>query len=154
MSTVVIDNIIYKKISSYSAVVGRGGTEQHTAIYDLKQVQSKVNIEESVVINGKKLVVTELAYGSFGNMSGISHIVIPNTIEVINSYSFWLCSSLENITFLPGSRLKKFGLYVLDGVKIKELKLPSTLSTISKYFVHNVYYHMKFTYISNNIIKH
>ena len=94
------------KTSTYAAQVGLGTNDNHNAISDMNIVNSKIVVEESVVIDGKKLTVDKISFRSFGNIDTIHEIVIPNTIEVIASLSFWRCSQLQKIIFVPGSRLK------------------------------------------------
>ena len=150
MSTVV-NNILYVKTSPFLAQVGDGSTKYTNGIYDKNSINPSIIIEGYVTIDGKKLVVNTLSQYSFSETYDIYEVIIPNTIEVIGSHSFWGCHNLKNITFIPGSRLKSFGVKTFDNVRIKELIIPGTVTKISSNFIYNVHVRMNIKYCGDTV---
>ena len=150
--TTVCDNLIYVKISKYSAKVGKENSFYNTGVEDPSTLGERVLINSSVVINSRKLIVTTLGSYCFGNISTIKEVIIPNTITTIKEGVFWCCSNLEKITFLPGSRVKSIDTKFLDNTVVTELNLPATLTKLSDAFVNNIPVNLVITYCGETII--
>ena len=63
-----------------------------------------VTIAPEVIIEGNKYPVTRIGFGAFSGMvscTGLTNVVIPNTITSIGMSAFSGCSNLDNIT-IPG----------------------------------------------------
>ena len=148
---VIYDNIIYVKTSKYCAKVGTGSNADHNAIEDVEKIIDHVIINDSVLINGRKLTVTKLSYSCFCNFSKLKSVTIPNTIIQIENAVFWLCTSLTKVEFVPGSRLQSIGYKFLDSTYVSELFLPGTLKSISNDFIYNINCDIEITYCGSKI---
>ena len=81
--------------------------------------------------------LTVLPGGCFTYCISLKSFIIPAGITTINGVTsnnngtFALCSSLENITFAPGSRCKSIGSKAFLGTGIKTIKFPQTIQTLT-----------------------
>ena len=56
--------------------------------------------------------------------------MFPSTLMEIGSYAFESCEMLKNITFAPGSRLKKIGQNCFSGTGIEKIVIPKGVTEI------------------------
>ena len=68
------------------------------SISDDTGLSGECSIPESIVFNGVKYTVTEIAANAFENNTGLTKVVIPNTITNIGPSAFAGCSNLQSIT--------------------------------------------------------
>jgi serine/threonine protein kinase len=65
----------------------------------------------------------------FRNWKGVS-VTIPDNVEVIGDYCFQSCKSLRNVTFRPGSKLKRIGFSVFKRTGLNSIRIPKTVDWI------------------------
>lgn len=83
-------------------------------------------IEGSFRIPDGVKVIKEDAF----NGCQISEVIIPPTVEVIDTSAFCFCYSLEKVTFEQNSNLREIKGCCFSNTEIKELKLPSSVQYI------------------------
>lgn len=86
-----VDGIFYC-ISGNNAIVSYKGTAYQTSAYS-----GQVVIPESVTYNGRTYLVTEIGKNAFRDCTGLTSIIISNSITSIGSYAFYWCRSLTNV---------------------------------------------------------
>lgn len=64
-------------------------------------------IPESVTYNDKTYSVTEIDLRAFSSCSGLTSVVIPNTVTSIGDYAFYGCTGLTSINL--GSSIQEIG---------------------------------------------
>ena len=86
-------------------------------------------------------------YGFFRNCSNLTYVKLPSTLKIINSFSFYQCSSLSNIELPYG--LTKIEGNAFEGTNLSEIEIPETVT----YFGGSVFTGCKLTsfHISSNI---
>ena len=91
--TAILNDLLYQKID-----------ESHARLCECleKNNMEFVTIPESVEINGKEYVVTEIGASAFRGCSGLSNVTIPNSITTIGNHAFYDCSGLTSVT-IPNS---------------------------------------------------
>ena len=112
MSLFDVDGINYEIIGAKKVMVGNG--TEGSGISGTKIISNLI-IPPTIIYNGRKYTVTSLSGYAFSRISGIINATVPNTINEVKSYAFWLCYSLENIYFEPGSRIKIFPYKLFEG---------------------------------------
>lgn len=81
---------------------------------------SDVVIPESVNYNGKDYIVNAIDEKAFYNCSGLTSVIIPNTITTIGDYAFYGCSGLTSLTI--GKSVASIGYDAFNGCNnLKEL---------------------------------
>ena len=78
----------------------------------------------------KQAPVKEIAESGFRG-TGITKLVIPNTVTKIGAAAFANCANLENVEFEEGSTLKEIpnGMFGFD-TRLKEITVPETVESI------------------------
>ena len=101
-----VDGIYYNiiSLSDLTVAVTSGGDEY----------SGEVIIPEKVVYKSKTLTVTEISSHAFFDCTNLSSISIPNSVEIIESYSFSGCSSLKYVRIEDGTDTLSLG-YSRDG---------------------------------------
>ena len=70
-----------------------------------------------------------IEYQCFQN-SGLSGVVIPNSVTTLESSAFQDCKSLSSVTFQEGSRLQSVASYCFSGSGLEEFVAPLSLRKI------------------------
>jgi hypothetical protein len=60
--------------------------------------RGQVIIPETVTYNNRTYCVTKIGEHAFEECSGITSVIIPNTITVVEDYAFNVCNSLQGVT--------------------------------------------------------
>ena len=110
-------------------------------------------LRDYVVINGRKLTVTDIAQYSFARLGSIKEVVIPNTVITIQWCVFWCCYALNSVIFIPGSRVRSIQSKFLDNTVVSRLTLPATISYLNNEFIYNLRNDFELTYCGTNVIK-
>ena len=77
-----------------------------------RNLNGEVTIPETAYYRGKGYTVTEISEYAFDN-TGITSVIIPESIEVIDDYAFRNCTNLTKITI--GNNVKSFGKGIWSG---------------------------------------
>jgi uncharacterized repeat protein (TIGR02543 family) len=76
--------------------------------------------------------VTKIVYGAFREYTGITGIVIPDTVSVIDGYAFYGCTSLENITISGAiSTIGHYSFY--HCTSLESISFPEGLTSIGNF---------------------
>jgi hypothetical protein len=115
--------------SSGKLLVGQSATSGSSGSSGCGLTDKNVRaVEIPSTYNGKEVV--EIGYNSFRG-TGITSVFIPNTILCIYYCAFHSCSSLAIVRFEEGSRVWKFGLYVLAwDYSLKKIDFPASVTSI------------------------
>ena len=77
-------------------------------------------------------IVTQIKAEAFYGETGITEVIIPNTITNIGNAAFYNCTSLVNVAFEGNSQLNYISGYAFQQcLSLKSLTIPSTVTTIS-----------------------
>ena len=99
--------------------------------YD-NEYSGNVVIPESVDYNGNTYPVTSIGISAFQNCSGLTSIIIPNSVKSISSYAFRDCSGLTSIT-IPNS-VTSIGNYTFYGCSgLTSVTIPNSVTSIGSY---------------------
>lgn len=95
----------------------------------------KVVIPESVVYNDKNYPVVAIGNSAFGSCSGLTEVVIPNSVIEIEGQAFSGCTSMTTIE-IPNSikNIRSYAFRNCDG--LTEVVLPNSVTNIE----HDVFY--------------
>ena len=91
--------------------------------------KGNITIPESVSYEGKAYKVTRIGYEAFKECSGLSSVVLPNSIEVIEDFAFRGCRNLTSFTF-PNSLKKISGFAFYGCTRIKSIDIPNSVESI------------------------
>ena len=160
-ATIIIDNVTYKvspvsipesyyatltdnssRISGHGLITFHIGDSTYAPteafVYDCEQSRSgHLNISPSIEFAGNTYPVTSIGNNAFEDCSGLTSIVIPNSVTSIRSYAFRNCSGLtyvtlpENITSLGYDAFSNTGVspnVVIDSVtySVAPAKIPES----------------------------
>ena len=130
---VVINDITYTKLTTYTGKVGGNEAYTFNAIPDEQYYSKPVKLVSFYHDGTEKIIITEIGKNAFTNCHLIPSVVIPKTILVIRENAFLSCHWLRSITFEKGSSLTTIETNAFASVyKIpKEVRLPFHLRTIA-----------------------
>lgn len=129
---------IKKDVTVYAHWLGTQGLI-YTEDYEQKgyMVYDRGEIHESKIVlpkyyRGAPVVKISGAFsGNDDEVAPITEIYIPNTVRIIDSYSFNNCKSLATVDFEEGSQLKTIQSYTFSGCeKLNLIELPKSLESI------------------------
>ena len=137
-----MDGIYYTKVGSRAYVTFQSfvnGT--YTSDYS-----GDVVIPPTVTYSGTTYTVNEIGYGAFNGCTGLTSITIPTSITSIGDVAFTNCSGLTgvyisdleawcNISFANDNSNPLYNAHhlFLNGVEVKDLVIPNTITAINKY---------------------
>ncbi len=117
-------------------------------VYTNVSAFGKVEIPSFAEYNGENYKVTSIADSAFYN-SKITYISIPSSVTSIGRSAFGECDSLRNAEFESIESICKInfenetsnplcrGALLIDGIKITDLIIPNTISSIGDYAFYN-----------------
>ena len=76
-----------------------------------------------------------IGYESFSSCSGLSSIVLPNSVTSLDQYSFAWCNNLREVTL--SENITSIPYHAFAGCDIRELTLPSNIITVNNYAFSN-----------------
>lgn len=91
------------------------------AIKEMRTRRSRIRIRETVKIAGFHMCLVN---------QYIRFIIIPPSVEIIDNYAFFRCSSLISIKFKRISRLKFIGNYSFQETPLTHFEFPSSVEVI------------------------
>ena len=90
-----------------------------------------VVIPESVIYNGEEYRVTSIGESAFEYCSGLTSVVIPNTVTTIGDYAFYYCGNLISAP-IPNS-ITNIGYYAFLGCSnLTSVTIPNSVTTIER----------------------
>lgn len=101
--------------------------------------ESTIEIPETIVNpnNNQTYTVTKIGRASFSNDSILTSVLIPKTIEFIDSFAFRDCVSLRNIEFENNSLLQTIHCGAFENCRsLQALELPNSVVSIEDYALH------------------
>ena len=121
-----VDGIYYSKNSDGTSVIVTYKTTRFNSY------SGDVVIPSSVKYNEQNYDVTSIGEYAFRGCSGITSVVIPNSVTTIGEYAFRGCSSLTSIT-IPNS-VTSIGEYAFWGCSgLTSVVIPNSVTTIGEY---------------------
>ena len=63
--------------------------------------------------------------------TGITTLVVPNTVTAIDGYAFSYCSTLVSVSFEADSSLLTIGDAAFQGAVIRSIYIPNTVTSIA-----------------------
>ena len=141
-----VDGIYYNVNGNEATVTYRG------SYYDSysNEYTGAVNIPSSVTYGGTTYSVTTIGSYAFYGCSGLTSVTIPNSVTSIGYYAFNGCSGLTsvnifsieawlNISFndFAANPLVYAHHLFLNGVEVKELVIPNSVTTDAKKYTHS-----------------
>ena len=144
-STVLIidDEIVISLLNPTTPLVEGDPEEWHYSIRDnevawvsgYKGTDTEITIPECIVENGKKYPVVRINMPwnsaiEFRSNSDLQSVVIPNTVETIES---WVFSSLNNLkTVVLPSSLQVLGIGAFNNSGIEKIKIPDSITVLEE----------------------
>lgn len=113
------DGFYFLITSDNTAAVTRDSTNPYTG---------SVSIPSAVTYNGKTYTVTAIGEGAFAE-SGITSVVIPNTVKEINLGAFFRCQNLTNVTLGNGITTIGIEAFALCN-QLSSIVIPNSVTTI------------------------
>ena len=87
------------------------------------------NIPQSVIYNGQNYTVTSIAYGAFMGCTGLTSVIIPNSVTIIDGFTFESCSSLTSVT-IPNS-ITSIGYAAFNNCpSLNSINIPNSVTSI------------------------
>ena len=134
-----IDKGVVKKLNAYEAVKKVDYTTDifnTTILSDYEISIDGLNgyyegvLEIPSFINNRNVV--KISDEAFYGETGITEVIIPNTVTYIGNAAFYNCTSLTNVVFEGNSQLNYISGYAFQQcLSLKSLTIPSTVTTIS-----------------------
>ena len=128
-SSTVVDGIYYN-FNTYSwtaTVTFKGGSyDQYPDYYTGDLV-----IPDSVVYGGNTYAVAAISTRAFSASTGLTSIVMPNTITTIGEYAFIACTGLKSVTLSNSLKTIQRGAFY-NCNQMTDINLPASLTTIDE----------------------
>ncbi len=110
---------------------------------------------DDYIKEGTKLIADE----AFGNVTGLSAITIPDSVEIIGYRAFAACHSLEDVSL--GKGIKHIGSYAFFACgQLSEVVIPDSVETIgesaferTKYYSNSKNWKNKVLYMNGHLVK-
>ena len=109
--------------------VGDGGYPEIAV--DLKTTGT-VTIPAAIEVGEDTYTVNAISAYSFAECTGITSVVLPETIKYIYRYAFYGCSSLKDVNLNEGIEAIGYAVFYSCS-SLKEITLPSTLQSVGDY---------------------
>ncbi len=94
-----------------------------------KNLRSEIVIPERIEHNGKTYTVTSIDYGAFGGCTGLTSVIMPNTVDFIGYQAFYGCTGLTSVE-IPNS-VKTIGIRAFAGCTgLTSVTIPNTVTEI------------------------
>ena len=123
-----VDGIYYNILSAsdFTVVVTSGDNKYSGAVI----------IPETIAYKSKVLKVTSIGDNAFYYCSGLTSIVIPNSVTSIGEKAFYECSGLTSVT-IPNSvtSIGNFAFYYCSG--LTSITIPNSVTSIGNYAFYN-----------------
>lgn len=110
------------------------GSKSYVGGIAVKQNYSSSGVTYYIPASLTHVTITggDLLYGSFYGCSGLTRLILPDSLTEVGKYAFYQCSGLKEIV-LPDSVIG-IGSYAFAGCSgLRELNLPSKVSKIDSY---------------------
>ncbi|MCM1158029.1 MAG: leucine-rich repeat domain-containing protein [Bacteroidales bacterium] len=108
---------------------GNSGTVQY--VRPTNKGTKKINIPDTVTVNGKKYKITSISPGAFKNMKKLTRVTIGNSVITIGANVFSGCKALTAVTM--GKNVKVIGNKAFyKCVKLKKIVIPAKVESIGK----------------------
>ena len=102
-----------------------------TGHVDGDEAKGDIIIPEAVSWEGKVYPVSGI-WSAFGGCSGLTSVIIPTSVKIINDYAFSGCSGLTSIT-IPNS-VETIGAWAFSGcANLTSIEIPSSVTYIDGY---------------------
>lgn len=123
--TVVVNGVEYQ----CEVIVSKMNYVRISPVTSSDMLIGEVNIPSDIRYDGTKFVVTQIAKDAFRGYEGITAVVLPSTLSVIEESAFRECASLVSInTPQPLSTIES---HAFDGcAKLQSFNLVASLSTL------------------------
>ena len=120
-----VDGIYYYINGSY-ATVTYYGENFNSHVY-----KGSVTIPSAVTYNGTTYPVSTIGDNAFDGCSGLTSVIIPNSVTSIGYGAFFNCSGLTSVT-IPNS-VTTIGDYAFRGCSgLTEISIPNSVTTIGE----------------------
>ena len=94
-----------------------------------KNLRSEIVIPERIEHNGKTYTVTSIDYGAFGGCTGLTSVIMPNTVDFIGYQAFYGCTGLTSVT-IPNT-VTEIGSSAFSGcISLTSVKIPNSFTSI------------------------
>ena len=129
---VVINDITYTKLTTYTAKVGSDPTARFNAIPTEQYYNKHVKLVPFFTENDAKVIVTEIGKFAFSYCHVIPSIFIPKTIKIIRESAFDGCNWISSIVFEKESSLLTIETlaFAYTSQLLNEIRIPFHVASI------------------------
>jgi hypothetical protein len=126
-----VDGIYYEMVGGNSCAVICETVDVATSTY-----VGSVEIPEKVNYNGTDYVVTTIAQDAFQSCTGLTSVVIPNSVTVIGVRAFKGCTGLTSVT-IPNSVTTIWDFAFYGCTDLTEVTIPSSVTEVGRFAFQN-----------------
>ena len=121
--------IYYKISSTQTTTISFPGSSSSNPWGSYTKPTGALVIPDSITYNGTKYPVTSIDYYAFYYCSGLTSVIIPNSVTSIDEYAFYGCSGLTSVT-IPNSvtSIGNSAFYQCTG--LTSVTIPSSVTSI------------------------
>ena len=155
------DGFRYSTTNMGEVSMGNINEAEHckNALLAWDQACSTLKINSTINHNGDHYKVTAIVSNAFCKIQDLTSVFIPNTIEEIGGAAFTECTSLKQVTFEQGSKLKAIYNRAFAGLpNLESIIIPPSVNNITQLVFANysilshVIYCGRSTFLTKNLI--
>ena len=124
----IVDNLKYKVLTEDTG--SNTGTVALVGYPYGSEPTGTLTVAETVSNGGIDYTVTEIGYEAFGWGSGLTDVIISNSVETVGKDAFAFITTLANVTL--GSSVKTIGDGAFQYLKMTDIHLPQSVEVIGK----------------------
>jgi hypothetical protein len=107
---------------------------KENAYTGVTSLTGKIDLGNITLEDESTAVITSIGGYAFYGCTGITEIVIPNTVTSIGVYSFYGCTSMTSIKLPENDNFTKLNTYVLGNcTSLKSITIPSSVQSYGSY---------------------
>ena len=141
---IVIDELRYRKLTDSTVEVSMqpevqidsDGSYAYTILRESDLTLRDVVIPEAIIYNNSEYQVVRIGFAGFCGLDSISSVTIPNSVQNIGDYAFYLCSNLTAVSLPNG--IIHIGDFVFSGCKsLVSIAIPDGVTRIGEGAFHD-----------------